>query len=209
MKGFLAFLVGLMALGTASIADTDGPKAEAVLAGGCFWCVEHDFRQLPGVVKVVSGYSGGSLANPTYENYHNVSTTNQTPHTEVVEVTYDTTKLSYEKVLDYYFRHIDPTDGGGQFCDRGVAYAPVVFTANDNEKAVATAKKAEVAKLLKTKIAVEIRDAKPFWPAEDYHQDYAGKNPVKYKFYRWSCGRDQRIKAVWSAAASDTAVRKN
>src|SRR5258706_16369592 len=101
MKGFLAFLVGLMALGTARMADTDGPKAEAVLAGGCFWGVGHDFRQLPGVVKGVSGYSGGSLPNPTYENHHNISTTNQKPHNEVVEGTYHTTKPTYEKGLDY------------------------------------------------------------------------------------------------------------
>jgi peptide-methionine (S)-S-oxide reductase len=202
VKGLLAFLIGLTALGAAHAADADGSAAKAVLAGGCFWCVEHDFRQLAGVMKVVSGYSGGSLANPTYENYHDVSTANPTPHTDVVEVTYDTAKLSYEQVLDYYFRHVDPTDGGGQFCDRGPAYAPVIFTANDDEKAVATAKKAEVVKLLKTKIAVEIRDAKMFWPAEEYHQDYARKNPLKYQFYRWNCGRDQRIKAVWNSAAS-------
>jgi peptide-methionine (S)-S-oxide reductase len=198
MKGFLAFLIAVVVLGAAGIADAGGQEAKAVLGGGCFWCAEHDFRQLPGVVKVLSGYSGGSLANPTYENYHDVSTANPAPHTEVVEVTYDTTKLTYEKLLDYYFQRIDPTDGGGQFCDRGPAYAPVIFTANADEKAVATAKKAEVAKLLKTKIAVEIRDAKPFWPAEDYHQDYAAKNPVKYKFYRWICGRDKRVKAVWA-----------
>ncbi len=202
MKSLLAFLAALTVLGTSAFAETDGPVAKAILGGGCFWCVEHDFRELPGVVKVVSGYSGGSLKNPTYKNYHDVSAVNPVPHVEVVEVTYDTTKVSYERILDFYFRHIDPTDGGGQFCDRGAAYEPVIFTSSDGEKAVAAAKKAEVTKLLKTKIAVEIRDAKPFWLAEDYHQDYAAKNPVKYKFYRWNCGRDQRIKAVWGAAAS-------
>jgi peptide-methionine (S)-S-oxide reductase len=120
----------------------------------------------------------------------------------VVEVTYDTTKLTYEKVLDYFFRHVDPTDGGGQFCDRGAPYAPVVFTANEAEKAAATAKSAEVAKLIKAKVAVAIRDAKTFWPAEDYHQDYADKNPLKYKYYRWNCGRDQRVQEVWGKATN-------
>jgi peptide-methionine (S)-S-oxide reductase len=201
MTRVLAFMIALLALGITGRAQPQS-TATAILGGGCFWCVEHDFHQLPGVLKVVSGYSGGGLPNPTYENYHNVSTANPIPHTEVVEVTYDTTKLSYEQVLDYYFRHIDPTDGGGQFCDRGPAYAPIIFISNDREKAEAEAKKAEVAKLLMKNIAVEIRDATRFWPAEDYHQDYAEKNPLTYKFYRWTCGRDQRVKAVWSAAAS-------
>ena len=160
-------------------------------------------RKLPGVVKAVSGYSGGSIAKPTYENYHDVSDAQPVPHTEVVEVTYDTTKLSYEKILDYYFKQVDPTDGGGQFCDRGAPYAPVIFTATDEEKAIATAKKADVGKLLKVKIEVAIRDAKTFWPAETYHQDYADKNPVRYKFYRWNCGRDQRIAEVWGKAPTN------
>ena len=202
MKGFLVFLASMIALGGAGMAQAEGPTAKAVLGGGCFWCLEHDFKQLPGILKAVSGYSGGSLPKPTYENYHDVSSTNPVPHVEVVEVTYDPTKLSYEKVLDYFFRHVDPTDGGGQFCDRGPAYAPVIFTANADEKASATSKKAEVAKLVNAKIAVEIRDAKTFWPAEDYHQAYAEKNPAKYKFYRWNCGRDQRVKAVWGAVTN-------
>lgn len=199
MKTLLSVLAGVLALaGAATLAPAtaqaaDAATAKAILAGGCFWCLEHDFRALPGVVKAESGYSGGSIANPTYANYHDVSDAAPNPHVEVVEVTYDTAKLTYEKVLDYYFRHVDPTDGGGQFCDRGPAYAPVIYTANEAEKAAATAKSAEVAKLIKTKVAVAIRDAKKFWPAEDYHQDYADKNPIKYKFYRWNCGRDQRV----------------
>ena len=203
MKTMFSMLVGFLALAGAttfapSLATAaDAPTAKAILGGGCFWCLEHDFRALPGVVKAVSGYSGGSIANPTYENYHDVSDAQPVPHTEVVEVTYDTSKLSYDQVLDYFFRHVDPTDGGGQFCDRGAPYAPAIFTSNDAEKAAATAKSAAVAKLIKAKVAVAIRDAKPFWPAEDYHQDYADKNPVRYKFYRFSCGRDQRLKELW------------
>jgi len=208
MKTMFSMLVGFLALAGAttfapSLATAaDAPPAKAILGGGCFWCLEHDFRALPGVVKAVSGYSGGSIANPTYENYHDVSDAQPVPHTEVVEVTYDTSKLSYDQVLDYFFRHVDPTDGGGQFCDRGAPYAPAIFTANDAEKAAATAKSAAVAKLIKAKVAVAIRDAKPFWPAEDYHQDYADKNPVRYKFYRWNCGRDQRVSEVWGAATN-------
>lgn len=208
MKTFLSLLAGVVALaGAATFAPSaasaaDATTAKAILAGGCFWCLEHDFRELPGVVSAVSGYSGGSIAKPTYDNYHDVSDAAPVPHTEVVEVTYDTTKLSYEKVLDWYFRHVDPTDGGGQFCDRGPAYAPVIYTANDAEKAAATAKSAAVAKLIKAKVEVAIRDAKTFWPAEGYHQDYANKNSIKYKFYRWNCGRDQRVNEVWGKATN-------
>jgi peptide-methionine (S)-S-oxide reductase len=196
MRYFAAFLVSLLTLAGASrLAHAGGPTAKAVLAGG--WCMEHDFRSLPGAVSVVSGYSGGSIDKPNYENYHDVSAKAPVPHTEVIEFTYDTTKVSYAQVIDFYFRHVDPTDGGGQFCDRGPAYRPVIYVANDAEKSVAEATKAEVAKKLNAPIAVEILPAKTFWPAEDYHQDYADKNPVKYKFYRWNCGRDQRVSQVW------------
>jgi peptide-methionine (S)-S-oxide reductase len=202
LAGVASFVPAATQAADATVAKPDSTTNTVILAGGCFWCLEHDFRALPGVLKAVSGYSGGSIANPTYSNYHDVSDAAPVPHTEVVEITYDTAKLGYEKVLDYYFRHVDPTDGGGQFCDRGPAYAPVIFTNNDAEKVVATAKSAEVAKLIKARVAVEIREAKTFWPAEDYHQDYADKNPMKYKFYRWNCGRDQRVAEVWGPATN-------
>jgi peptide-methionine (S)-S-oxide reductase len=198
---FLALALCLAAvLVAATDARAEAAKATAVLAGGCFWCVEHDFRQLPGVTKAVSGYSGGSRPNPTYENYHDVDAENPVPHVEVAQITYDPSKLSYATLLDYYFRHIDPTDREGQFCDRGPAYRPVIFVANEEERKVAEAKKAEVAELIKQPVAVEIADVKTFWPAEEYHQAYANKNPVRYKLYRWNCGRDQRVKEIWSAA---------
>ncbi len=167
------------------------------MAGGCFWCVEHDLHQLPGVIDVVSGYTGGSRPNPTYEDYHHVNAANPVPHVEAVRITYDLGRLSYADLLDYYFRHIDPTDGGGQFCDRGPAYRPVVFVASEAERETAKAKKADVARLLKQDVAVEVLDAQTFWPAEEYHQDYATKNPLHYKYYRWNCGRDQRVDALW------------
>jgi len=205
MRWFVASLLGLLTVLSFSAisgpARADGPTAKAILAGGCFWCMEHDFRAFPGAVSVVSGYSGGSIDHPTYENYEEVSTANPVAHSEVIELTYDTSKANFAQVLDYYFRHVDPTDGGGQFCDRGPQYRPVIYVATPEEKATAEAKKAEVAKLLNKKILVDILDAKKFWPAEDYHQDYADKNPIKYKFYRWNCGRDQRVSQVWGSVA--------
>jgi peptide-methionine (S)-S-oxide reductase len=198
---FLALLLCIAAVSVAATgACAEAAKATAVLAGGCFWCVEHDFRQLPGVTKAISGYSGGSRPNPTYENYHDVDAKYPVPHVEVAQITYDPSKLSYAALLDYYFRHIDPTDGDGQFCDRGPAYRPVIFVANEEERKVAEAKKIEVAELIKQPVAIEIANVKTFWPAEEYHQDFADKNPVRYKFYRWNCGRDQRVEEIWSAA---------
>lgn len=196
----LRIIVAGTMLGATALAEPAPSTASAILAGGCFWCVEHDMRKLPGVTEAVSGYSGGSRPNPTYEDYHDVDAANPVPHLEAVRVTYNPAVLSYEKLLDYYFRHIDPTDGGGQFCDRGPAYRPAVFVGNEAERKVAEAKKAEVARLLKQNVAVEVLNAQTFWPAEDYHQDYAAKNPVRYKYYRWNCGRDQRVEAVWKSA---------
>ena len=170
--------------------------ATAILAGGCFWCVQTDMEKLPGVVKTVAGYTGGTIPHPTYQNYHHPEM-GQTSHVEAVQVTYDPAQVSYEALLDYFFRHIDPTDGGGQFCDRGAAYRPVIFVADEAQRQTATMKRDDVAKLLKKDIKVEILPATKFWAAEDYHQDYHTKNPVRYKFYRWNCGRDQRVKEVW------------
>ena len=201
MKKFLlaAMIVLSGLVGTA--ASGSAASSKAILAGGCFWCMEHDFMKLAGVLDVVSGYSGGSRPEPTYENYHDTDAANAVPHVEVVEIAYDPDKLSYDQLLDYYFRHIDPTDGGGQFCDRGPAYRPVVFAASEDERKAAEDKTAAVAKLIAKPVAVEIAPAAKFWPAEDYHQDYAETHSVKYKYYRWNCGRDQRVEDVWSAAA--------
>ncbi len=203
MKKFL----GLLALALLALIRLDAvsgraaeTEATAIFAGGCFWCVEHDFRQVPGVTHVVSGYSGGSRPNPTYEDYHDTDAQYPVPHVEVAQVTYDPAKVTYVQLLDYYFRHIDPTDGGGQFCDRGPAYRPVIFFGNDEERTEAEAAKAKTAELIHQPVAVEIDKAQTFWPAEDYHQDYADKNPVRYKYYRWNCGRDQRVEEVWSTA---------
>jgi peptide-methionine (S)-S-oxide reductase len=195
--GLLRTIIAGTILGATALAQAAPITASAILAGGCFWCVEHDIRQLPGVVDVVSGYTGGSRPSPTYENYHDVDASNPVPHVEAVRVTYDPSRLSYESLLDYYFRHIDPTDSGGQFCDRGLAYRPVVFVGNETELKAAETKKAEMAHLLKQNVTVEVLEEKTFWPAEDYHQGYATKNPLRYKFYRWNCGRDQRVETLW------------
>lgn len=187
-----------MLLGSVAMAEEVNPPtlSKAILAGGCFWCVEHDMRQLAGVTDVVSGYTGGNISSPTYENYHDDGP-GQVPHVEAVEITYDPARLSYGALLDYFVRHIDPTDGGGQFCDRGPAYRPVIFVANAAEEGIAKARLAEAAKVVGKPLRVEILQAGTFWPAEGYHQDYAAKNPTKYNFYRWRCGRDARVKDVW------------
>jgi methionine-S-sulfoxide reductase len=199
MRTWLAVLA-LYVAAALGAQQAGAAPANAILAGGCFWCLEHDLRKLPGVIDAVSGYSGGSSANPTYQTYHDVSNANPVPHVEVVEVTYDTDKLSFGQLLDYFYRHIDPTDGGGQFCDRGAAYRPVVYYANDQDKTLIAAKQADIAKLLKAEVAVDVLPAKTFWRAEEYHQDYAAKNPVRYQLYRLNCGRDRQIARIWAGA---------
>lgn len=193
----------LAASGGASGAFAQDPSrlAKATLAGGCFWCIEHDLERVPGVVDVVSGYAGGSRPDPTYENYNRPTADNPVPHIEAVQVTYDPEVISHEALLDVFVKQIDPTDGEGQFCDRGPGYRPAIFVADEAERRAATALLAGVEKTLGAETAVEVIDASPFWPAEDYHQDYAAKNSLQYNFYRWRCGRDQRILEVWGEAA--------
>ena len=169
--------------------DAATSEATAVFAGGCFWCVESDFDKLPGVIDVVSGYSGGLKENPTYEDHEG--------HFEAVDVTYDPAAVSYRQLADYLLRHVDPLDAGGQFCDRGPAYRTAIFAANADEFAAARAAVAEAEKVLGQRIATPVLDRGAFWKAEDYHQDYAKKNPIRYKYYRTACGRDARVKKVW------------
>jgi len=173
-----------------------GPgQAAAVFAGGCFWCMESDFDKLPGVIATTSGFAGGHTQNPSY---HDV-TGEDTGHQEVVRVVYDTTKLRYDQLLDYYWHHIDPTDNGGQFCDRGDSYRPLIFTGSPAEQAAAEQSKAAIAAsgALSKPVVVEIKALTAFYPAEVYHQDFHDKNPDHYMRYRQGCGRDARVKAVW------------
>ena len=177
-----------------SAMTTSTSSATAVLAGGCFWCIEHDLEKLEGVSEVVSGYSGGHVENPEYKDVARGTT----GHREVVQVTYNPDVLSYADLLRAFFRNIDPTDAGGQFCDRGFQYSSAIYVANGDEQRIADEVKAEVAAQLGQPVATAIEPAAPFYMAEDYHQDYADKNPLRYRFYRGSCGRDAKIKSVWS-----------
>ncbi len=177
--------------------------AEAVFAGGCFWCLEHDLEHLPGVVDAASGYSGGSLRNPTYRQV----SAGGTGHQEVVRVRFDPAQLSYATLLRSYWRNVDPLDDGGQFCDRGSSYRPVIFTRGEEQQQQARASLQAAAKELKrpaSELRVQIRMLQTFWPAEDYHQNYAETNAVKYNYYRWACGRDRRLDAVWGSKRART-----
>lgn len=176
---------------------TTATSAKAILAGGCFWCLQHDLMPLSGVINTSVGYAGGDRPNPTYKTYHDLNAQYKVPHIEVVEVTYNPSKLSYTKLLSTYLRKIDPTDNGGQFCDRGPAYRPAIFAATADEKAAAQTALQDAATMIGQPVKVDILPAATFWAAEDYHQHYASKNPARYNFYRWNCGRDARVKAVW------------
>ena len=165
---------------------------EVVLAGGCFWCLEHDLESLEGISSVKSGYSGGDLQRPNYENHYG--------HQEVVLVNYDSEVVNLSELLRLYFRNIDPLDGEGQFCDRGDSYRPVIFFNNSDEENVANKAILSASKELGVpleKIYVELKPKSKFWIAENYHQDFADRNEFKYKFYRFSCGRDQKLDKLW------------
>ena len=169
----------------------------ALFAGGCFWCVESDFDYVPGVIETVSGYAGGITENPTYKTHH------QGKHREVVQITYDSTKVSYEELLHTFWRSVDPTDGGGQFCDRGHSYTTAIYTLNPEQQEIASASKAELQEsgVLEKPIVTPVEPAGDFWPAEHYHQNYYNENPVRYKLYRSACGRDARVGRVWGSEA--------
>jgi peptide methionine sulfoxide reductase msrA/msrB len=167
----------------------------ATFAGGCFWCTEADFEKLPGVVKVISGYTGGQKKNPTYEEV----SAGTTGHVEAVQVYYDPARVSYEALLDYFWRHIDPTDDGGQFVDRGSQYRSAIFYHNEAQKRLAEKSKEALSRSGKfaKPIVTEIRPFTVFYKAEEYHQDYYKKNPLRYKFYRYGSGRDQFLEKIW------------
>lgn len=165
--------------------------ATAEFAGGCFWCMEADFEKKAGVIDVVSGFTGGTMKNPTYSGNH-------AGHYEAVRVTYDPDTISYDDLLLHFWRNIDPFDDRGQFCDKGFSYRTAIFVGDDAERAAAETSLAKVAARFPDEaIATEILPASEFWPVEAYHQDYAEKNPLRYKYYRWGCGRDQRLEEIW------------
>ena len=188
MKFLLPLLIILSIIANPIEAYSD----EIILAGGCFWCLEHDLEYLDGVNFVKSGYSGGDLNNPSYENHDG--------HQEVVLVNYDSKIISLDKILRIYLRNIDPLDGKGQFCDRGDSYRPVIFYQNSFEENFSNDALISASRELKVpieEIKVELKPKNKFWLAEDYHQNFAENNEFKYKFYRYSCGRDKRLDQLW------------
>ena len=198
----VSLIVSLLAFGALGVAADDKTPATsqegvevATFAGGCFWCVEEAFDDVDGVVSTTSGYTGGHKKNPTY---HEVSA-GSTGHAEAVQVVYDPKKVSYSDLLEVFWHNIDPTTPNRQFCDVGSQYRSAIFYHNETQKRLAEASKRELekSKPFKEPIVTEITKVSEFYPAEEYHQDYHHKNPIRYKFYRYGCGRDQRLSEIW------------
>jgi peptide-methionine (S)-S-oxide reductase len=194
--GVIALSV-LASLGLLASAVGQGGEPQrtaiATFAGGCFWCVEADFDKVDGVISTTSGYTGGHTVNPTYEQVSHGGT----GHAESVEIVYDPAKVSYNKLLDVFWHNIDPLAKDRQFCDHGDQYRSAIFYRGEEQRALAEASKAAVEKRFKQPLATQIVPAGPFYKAEDYHQDYYMKNPIRYKFYRFNCGRDARLEELW------------
>ena len=189
-----------LAAGVAAAQEDGAEAAEnghalATFAGGCFWCMEPPYDELDGVLATTSGYTGGHKADPTY---HEVSA-GSTGHAEAVQITYDPSKVSYQELLEVFWRNVDPLDAGGQFCDRGDQYRTAIFVHDEEQRRLAEASKEalEESGRFDQPIVTAIEDAGPFYAAEEYHQDYYEKNPLQYKFYRWNCGRDARLAELW------------
>jgi len=172
---------------------TDPRLKAAIFAGGCFWCMEHPFDELDGVASVTSGYTGGTKSEPTYEEV----SAGTTGHAEAVQVIFDPAKVSYQKLVDVFWRNVDPLTANAQFCDHGSQYRSAIFYQDDEQKRIAEASKQLVAKRFDKPVVTQIVHAGPFWPAEGYHQHFYKTNPVRYKFYRYNCGRDQRLEQLW------------
>jgi peptide-methionine (S)-S-oxide reductase len=197
---FPAGIILSLALVTGAAAQTSAPPATAVatFAGGCFWCVEADFDKVEGVISTTSGYIGGLVVNPTYEQV----VTGRTGHTEAVEIVYDPAAVSYERLLDVFWKNHDPLVKDRQFCDRGNQYRPAIFYHSDEQRRLAEATKKTHQARFKQPIQTEVTAASTFYKAEDYHQDYYKKNPVRYQFYRFNCGRDARLEELWGKPGS-------
>jgi|TARA_B110000908_G_scaffold34174_1_gene40933 methionine-S-sulfoxide reductase len=200
MKPKLSLVATVIALSLCSFMTLNAIAEEqsAVFAGGCFWCTESDFEKLDGVVSAASGYIGGQVKNPSYKQV----SAGGTGHTEAVEVIFDDQKVSYSQLVEYFWKTIDPTDGGGQFCDRGQQYRSEIFYQTEEQRDIAQASKDALSAsgLLKAEIVTQLTASSRFYPAEDYHQDYYLKNPVRYNYYRWGCGREKRLEVLWGAA---------
>ncbi|MBC7280859.1 peptide-methionine (S)-S-oxide reductase MsrA [Hoeflea sp.] len=195
LRLLLSSAVMILALTSAPAKSQE--TGEAIFAGGCFWCVESDFDKVEGVSATISGYIGGKADNPTYESH----TANG--DREAVRITYDPAVVSYADLLRTFFRTVDPTDDGGQFCDRGHSYTTAVYALDDEQAAAAEAARTEAQTVLGKTVVTEIESAATFWPVEDYHQDFYKKSPVRYTYYRRACGRDNAVKALWGDEAFD------
>ncbi|MBS0603554.1 MAG: peptide-methionine (S)-S-oxide reductase MsrA [Verrucomicrobia bacterium] len=190
------FLICSYWSGLSAAAPSKGQTETAIFAGGCFWCVQHDFDTVRGVISTTAGYTGGTKVDPTYEEV----SSGGTGHVESVKVVYDPSKVSYAQLLDFYFHNIDPTRRDGQFCDEGSQYRPVIFYENEEQKMLAEKYRQDLVASNKFKtVEVDILPATAFYPAEKYHQEYYQKNPIRYKFYRANCGRDSRLKQLWGS----------
>lgn len=197
MRSMMRYLASIFLLGVISMTtyaqNNDSKEQVAIFAGGCFWCEEQVFEKHEGVISVISGYTGGNVKNPTYEQVSDGGT----GHLEGVKVVFDPDKITYEKLLDLFWHNVDPFDPLGQFCDKGTSYKAVIFYSDENQKKLADASKKKWEEHFKKPIVTEIKAASEFYPAEDYHQDYATKNPLRYSFYRRGCGRDARLEEIW------------
>ena len=201
-RGILTvFILILGSAAAASAAPKQDGTSAAIFAGGCFWCMEPPYDKIDGVLSTISGYTGGPQVNPTYKQV----ASGMTDHREAVRIEYDPKRVSYERLLEVFWRNVDPLDGRGQFCDKGRHYTSAIYALDDEQLAAAQASMALLVSegKLKGEIKTEILPASPFYPAEDYHQDYYKKNPIRYKYYRWGCGRDARLKKLWGAPTDD------
>jgi peptide-methionine (S)-S-oxide reductase len=195
MAATLLLALGLTFSVSAQSSDSRSGYAKATFAGGCFWCMEPPYDKLDGVISTISGYTGGNVPNPTYEQV----SSGRTGHTEVVQIEYDPSKISYEELLEVFWKNVDPVDGGGQFCDRGDQYRTGIFYHDEEQQRLAEQSKRELERsgLLPGGIVTEITPLAVFYAAEEYHQDYYQKNPLRYKYYRTACGRDRRLQQLW------------
>ena len=196
LLGFAVFILGsLISNPNSSYAEESSHQKKATFAGGCFWCMEEAFEKVKGVTSVVSGYIGGQVENPTYEQV----SAGGTGHTEAIEVIYDPDIITYQGLLEVYWRNVDPTTPNAQFCDHGNQYRTAIFFHDEDQKQVIdeSKKKIEVTKSFPESIVTEISPAATFYPAEEYHQDYYAKNPIRYKYYKWNCGRAKRLEQLW------------
>jgi peptide-methionine (S)-S-oxide reductase len=200
MRSLLRVIVLSLLAASCLAADPPvAPRAKATFAGGCFWCMQPPFENLPGVLRTTVGYTGGHVRNPTYEQV----SAGGTGHAESIEIEYDPSKISYERLLDVFWHNVDPVTQNAQFCDHGHQYRTAIFYHDDEQKKAAEASKRalEATKKLPGPIVTEIVAAGEFWPAEEYHQRYHEKNPIRYTYYRWSCGRDARLRELWGSDA--------